>query len=149
VRLPPVSSRNRSVSRSASTCTVPDTGTASPVPVRSSTGPSTATSTDPILPRPMISPGAAGLTGMDITFTAPLEKDGAFTTFVTVPDSAAAFGTRRPVKVAGTIDGHPFEATLMPSGHGPHWLPLRVAICTAIGKREAGEEVAVRLSRRT
>ena len=36
----------------------------------------------------------------------------------------------------------------MPSGEGPHWLPLRAAICTAIGKSRAGEEVTVHLQQR-
>ncbi|MEU4833987.1 DUF1905 domain-containing protein [Streptosporangium sp. NPDC023615] len=85
---------------------------------------------------------------LDHTFTAPIEKDGAFATFVTVPGSAEVLGTRRAVKVAGTIDGHPFTATLMPSGSGPHWLPLRAELCRLIGKREAGEEVAFHLERR-
>jgi hypothetical protein len=85
---------------------------------------------------------------LDVTFTVPIEKDGAFPTFLTVPDSAEMLGTRRPVKVVGTTDGHPFAATLMPSGAGPHWLPLRAAICTAIGKNRAGEEVTVHLQER-
>ena len=85
---------------------------------------------------------------LDVTFTVPIEKDGAFPTFLTVPDSAEMFGTRRPVKVTGTTDGHPFAATLMPSGTGPHWLPLRAAICTAIGKQDAGEQVTVHLQQR-
>jgi hypothetical protein len=85
---------------------------------------------------------------LDVTFTAPIEKNGAFATYLTVPDSAALFGTRRPVKVSGTTDGRPFAATLMPSGTGPHWLPLRAAICTAIGKSRAGEEVTVHLQQR-
>jgi hypothetical protein len=85
---------------------------------------------------------------LDAVFTAPIEKDGAFPTFVTVPGSAELLGTRRAVKVGGTVDGHPFEATLMPSGTGPHWLPLRAAICTAVGKSRAGEEVTVHLRRR-
>jgi hypothetical protein len=85
---------------------------------------------------------------LDVTFTAPIEKDGAYPTFLTVPDSADLFGTRRPVKVTGTTDGHPFAATLMPSGTGPHWLPLRAAICTAIGKTQAGELVTVHLQER-
>ena len=85
---------------------------------------------------------------LDLTFTAAIEKDGAFATFVTVPDSAEALGTRRPVKVGGTLDGHPFAATLMPSGSGPHWLPLRAGICQAIGKSQAGEQVTVRLQER-
>jgi hypothetical protein len=85
---------------------------------------------------------------LDVTFTAPIEKDGAFPTYLTVPDSAELLGTRRAVKVTGTTDGHPFAATLMPSGEGPHWLPLRAAICTAIGKGRAGEEVTVHLQQR-
>ena len=85
---------------------------------------------------------------LDVTFTAPIEKDGAFATYLTVPDSAELLGTRRAVKVTGTTDGHPFAATLMPSGNGPHWLPLRAAICTAIGKSRAGEEVTVHLQQR-
>ncbi len=52
---------------------------------------------------------------LDYSFTAPIEKDGAFATFLTVPGSAELLGTRRAVKVVGTLDGeHPFEATLMP-----------------------------------
>ena len=82
------------------------------------------------------------------TFTAPIQKDGAFATYVTVPDSAELLGTRRPVKVGGTIDGHPFNATLMPSGEGPHWLPLKIALCKLIGKDGAGVEVTVHLEQR-
>jgi hypothetical protein len=85
---------------------------------------------------------------LDLTFTAPIEKDGAFPTYLTVPGSAEVLGTRRAVKVAGTADGHPFAATLMPSGTGPHWLPLRAAICSAIGKAAAGEAVTVHLHER-
>jgi Domain of unknown function (DUF1905) len=85
---------------------------------------------------------------LDLVFTAPIEKDGAFPTFVTVPDSAEVLGTRRAVKVGGTIDGHAFAATLMPSGAGPHWLPLRAALCQATGKSLAGERVTVALRER-
>jgi hypothetical protein len=85
---------------------------------------------------------------LNVTFTAPIEKDGAFPTYLTVPDSAEMLGTRRAVKVTGTTDGHPFAATLMPSGSGPHWLPLRAAICAAIGKSRAGEDVTVHLEQR-
>ena len=85
---------------------------------------------------------------IDHTFVAPIEKDGAFATFVTVPGSAELLGTRRAVKVGGTIDGHPFTATLMPSGAGPHWLPIRAALCKLIGKDRAGQEVAFHLDQR-
>ena len=85
---------------------------------------------------------------LDASFTAPIRKDGAFPTYLELDGSADLLGTRRPVKVAGTLDGHPFEATLMPSGAGPHWLPLRAALCAAIGKSQAGEQVAVHLLQR-
>ncbi|MEJ3652076.1 DUF1905 domain-containing protein [Actinomycetes bacterium KLBMP 9759] len=88
------------------------------------------------------------MTRLDHTFTAPLEKNGSFTTYVTVPGSAELLGTRRAVKVGGTIDGHPFAATLMPSGSGPHWLPVRAALCKLIGKSAAGERVTFRLEQR-
>jgi hypothetical protein len=86
---------------------------------------------------------------LDATFTAPIRKDGAFPTYLELDGSHDLLGTRRAVKVAGTLDGHhPFEATLMPSGSGPHWLPLRAALCRAIGKSGAGEQVTVHLARR-
>jgi hypothetical protein len=85
---------------------------------------------------------------LDFSFTAPIEKDGAYATFVTVPGSAELLGTRRPVKVGGTIDDHPFTATLMPSGQGPHWLPIKAALCKLIGKSRAGEHVNIRLGER-
>ena len=86
---------------------------------------------------------------LDALFTVPIRKDGAFPTYLELPGSAELLGTRRAVKVAGTLDGHPFEATLMPSGAGPHWLPLRAALCKAIGKADAGEQVTVHLQQRS
>jgi hypothetical protein len=102
-------------------------------------------SSAPSAGRPFVSTSPQPL---DLVFTAPIEKDGAFATFVTVPGSAEALGTRRAVKVGGTIDGHEFAATLMPSGDGPHWLPMRAALCEATGKSQAGETVTVALRQR-
>ena len=85
---------------------------------------------------------------LDHAFAAALEKDGAYATFVTVHGSKELLGTGKATKIGGTIDGHAFEATLMPSGTGPHMLPLRKAICEAIGKSEAGEQVTIHLQRR-
>lgn len=85
---------------------------------------------------------------LDHTFTASLEKGGAFDTWVTVDGSKELLGTGKAVKVTGTIDGHEFAATLMPSGSGPHWLPLRKAIRQSIGKDAAGDEVTVHLRQR-
>jgi hypothetical protein len=86
--------------------------------------------------------------GLDCTITAPIEKDGSFPTYLTVPGSAELLGTRKAVRVAGAMDGHEFAATLMPSGSGPHRLPVRAALVKALGKGAAGEEVTVHLSRR-
>jgi hypothetical protein len=36
----------------------------------------------------------------------------------------------------------------LPSGEGPHWLPVRAALCKLIGKHRAGEQVAFRLEQR-
>lgn len=88
-------------------------------------------------------------TAQTMEFSAPIEKDGVYATYVTVRGSADVFGTRAAVKVEGTIDGHPFEATLMPSGEGPHWLPLRAALCKLTGKAATGEIVDIHLRRRT
>jgi len=85
---------------------------------------------------------------MNWTFTAPIEKDGTYPTFLTVPGSRELLGTGRPVKVSGTVDGHDFAATLMPSGAAGHWLPLKAAICKEIGKSTAGEQVTVHVRER-
>jgi hypothetical protein len=81
---------------------------------------------------------------LNATFTVAIRKDGAFATYFELPDSQLLLGTRAAVKVTGTLDGHPFAATLMPSGTGPHWLPLRAALCAAIGKNQASQPVSHR-----
>lgn len=85
---------------------------------------------------------------LDHTFTAPIEKDGTYATYVTVVDSAEWLGTRAAAKVSGTIDGVAFDATLMPSGQGPHWLPIRAALVKATGKGTVGDQVTVHLTQR-
>lgn len=82
---------------------------------------------------------------LDATFRVPIRKDGAFATYLELPGSDDLLGTRRAVKVAGTLDDQPFAATLMPSGQGPHWLPIRAALAKAVGKSQAGEEITVHL----
>jgi hypothetical protein len=86
---------------------------------------------------------------LDATFTAPIKTNGAFATYLELAGSDELLGTRKAVKVTGTLDGHEFAATLMPSGMGPHWLPLRKALCATIDKSAAGELVEVRLLGRT
>ena len=86
---------------------------------------------------------------IDTTFTAPLVRDEAIGgwTIVQMPGSSDFFGTRKPVKVAGTIDGHAFTATLLPKGDGNHLIPIKAALRKSVGK-ENGADVTVRLERR-
>ncbi|MCU1403804.1 MAG: hypothetical protein JWQ43_107 [Glaciihabitans sp.] len=85
---------------------------------------------------------------LDFHFAAPIEVDGTFAFYLTVPGSAEMLGTRAPAKVEGTMDGHPFAATLMSSGSGPHWLPLRLALRKMVGKSAAGDVLTVHLTTR-
>lgn len=86
---------------------------------------------------------------IDVSFTARVLADagGVQWTCVILPGSAELFGTRRAVRVAGTVDGAPLETSFMPTGDGGHMLPVKAPILRAIGK-DVGDEVAVRLEQR-
>lgn len=82
---------------------------------------------------------------INVSFTGIISKDETSGwTCVIWPDSVAVLGTGKTVKVNCTVDDQPLEATLMPSGKGNHFVPLKAAVRKSL-KKDIGDSVAVNI----
>jgi len=71
-------------------------------------------------------------------------QEAAGWTVFEAPGSVEVFGTGNPVRVVGTLDDIPIALTLLPSGRGHHFGPVKAATRKLLGKG-AGDRVAVRI----
>jgi hypothetical protein len=86
---------------------------------------------------------------LDKTFTAKIEvgtRKGSWPRVIW-NESAKFFGTKGLVRVKGTIEGHPFEASFMAMGGGVHMLPIKAELRKVINK-DVGDSVTIHLEQR-
>jgi hypothetical protein len=86
---------------------------------------------------------------IDFSLTGTLENDESIGgwTILPLPGVADVLGTRKAVKVGGTIEGQPFAATILPWGDGVQMIPVKAPVRKKIGKG-AGDQVTVHLTER-
>lgn len=76
----------------------------------------------------------------------PATPKGAAWCFVVLPRAASAkLPSRSMASVDGTLDGHPFQATLEPDGEGSHWLKIDAALQKKAGVA-AGDRAAFEMT---
>ena len=80
------------------------------------------------------------------TFTATIEVRGNWAC-VTWPGSVAFFGSPRPVKVRGTMNGIAFQTTFLPWGDGTQFLPVSKKLLKAM-QTHPGDSIEVYLEER-
>ena len=80
------------------------------------------------------------------TFTATIEVRGNWAC-VTWPGSVAFFGSTRPVKVRGTMNGSAFQTTFLPWGDGTQFLPVSKILLKAM-QTQPGNGIEVSLEER-
>lgn len=83
---------------------------------------------------------------MDKEFSAKLQRSTfkAYSAYVVMSGSVSFFRTKSPVKVRGTIDGHPFLGSFMTARNGAHRLAVKAHMLKLLGKSE-GDTVVIRL----
>jgi len=80
------------------------------------------------------------------TFTATIEVRGNWAC-VNWPGSVAFFGSTRPVKVRGTMNGIAFQTTFLPWGDGTQFLPVSKKLLKAM-QAQPGDGIEVYLEER-
>jgi hypothetical protein len=81
------------------------------------------------------------------TFTATIGVHVNNWTCVRWDESVSFFGSTKPVKVRGTMNGVPFQATFLPTGDGAQFLPINQKLMKAMGV-QIGDTIKVHLKER-
>jgi hypothetical protein len=89
-------------------------------------------------------------TTLNIRFKAKLlrpaepPKSGSWTFLILPKDASAKLPTRGMTTVEGSINRHPFRATLEPDGQKSHWLKVNKKMCEASGAK-VGDVVSLEI----